>query len=184
MQVTVIAMEAAPQKKDHGQKAQRHLLQVEQDCCDPADQPEGPPRSNSPKVLGRLPGALPGKIGVLGGVPEAVLGELPGGVLRHCREDCREAAPPAVPAVPRAVPPACSRHSPQHPDFPRQCPRQSPQQFGELDLGGPSGRSAGSQSKTAACCRLEMLRDFQRDHLQRFGRVLEFVLETFLAHRA
>ena len=48
--------------------------------CDPADQPEGPPRSNSPKLLGRLPGALPGKIGVLGGVPGVVLGELPG----HC----------------------------------------------------------------------------------------------------
>ena len=94
------------------------------------------PRLSSPELLGRLPGGVPGKIGVLGRVLRGNAGGAAWGLLAGVPKDCLFSAPHSKAQSP-GTPPAIHGHFPQH------NPR-----FGEFGLGGSSGWSRDLKTLT------------------------------------
>ena len=92
-----------------------------------------PLRPNSPKVLRRLLGRVPGKIGVLGGVTGVVLG----GTARGSALALRRSLQAVPPALLTALPPST-------PIFPGSPHQQSPQQFRGI---GPRGSLFGIEKR-------------------------------------
>ena len=126
-------------------------------CCDPADQPEGPPRPIPQNCWGDCRGDCRGKSGCWGECREYCWGSWPGQSPRHCWGDCRETAlvlrsrqqrSPGSPPSSASGLPGTPPSTPIFPGSPPgSLPSSLPSSFGELGLGGPSVWSAGSQAK-------------------------------------